>query len=359
VHYAQIVRRDSALRRIIADAGVAVQMAYDGEEPAAIRGSLIRSMAGREDEEIPIIAATDALKELEDEQREWQESGKAPEGIDPILPSLRRSLRNGVLRPGSEFLIGGDTGVGKSMLALFIAVMNAYAGKRVLFFGTEMLAKDLAERFAPMLAPCLGISLDNWDLVHGQGADALHLLREEMERIMTDRLFIVDRATQVEEVELLAHHIIALYGDLDLLVIDYKQMLTTDEKTYSETQKQDIIVEALRRLGLRLGATILSVSSFRKADGEPTIDDFRGSKTLTYATSGAWAVWVDKDTLEKEAMRYPDTEMPWRGNTLKICKNSRYPAIEGSMEGVNIPVIIDEESAQIREYPTKGTVEGL
>lgn len=359
-HYAKIVHRDSELRRLVSIAAAMTKQAYNSEDPAAIRNQTVHLLAQRGEDTIPIIPVGDALAELEAEQRRLA-VGEKPEGIDPILPSLRASLRNGVIRPGAEVVIGGDPGLGKSMLALFIAAMNAIDGKRVVFIGTEMQARDLAERLAPMMATKYGVSLDNEMLIAGQGADAIAVLRAALEEAMVnERLLLVDRATRAEEIELLVYHLVALYGNLDLVVIDYLQMLSTEEPTRSDVERMDKIVETLRRLALWQRTTIVSISSFRKrTTNEPGMEDFRGTKTITYATAVAWALWKDQSSLEKEAMHYPDSEMAWDGLCLKVVKNSRFPAIGHSLQGKSIPLMIAPESAVIREVDLRSSGEGL
>lgn len=72
--------------------------------------------------------------------------GTAPaDGIPTGFPSLDRLLGSGV-RKGDLIVLGGDVGVGKSALALAIALRAAAAGRRVELLSGEMDQERLLER---------------------------------------------------------------------------------------------------------------------------------------------------------------------------------------------------------------------
>jgi replicative DNA helicase len=279
-------------------------------------------------------------------------------GIDPCLPSLKSALRHGVLMPGSVMLVGGSSGLGKTMSGLHIAVVNALKGHRSIYFGTELPLGFIAERIAPMLAKTMQIpGLTSASLVDGSSVSAIEAVIErivELERSHT--LVLVDKASTVQEVELLTQLEQSLRGPFELSVLDYLQMFdTTEEGIRGETEKMLRVSEVLRRQCLANEHVMVAMAAFRKRSGnspsgdEPDLDAVRSTGKLGYDSSVAIGLW-------KDSQFKPGRNDVWQGLKYKIVKNSRYPHPSGSKEGQSFRIVVDRETGMIHEQEEAGQI---
>ncbi|GGJ22644.1 replicative DNA helicase [Neoroseomonas lacus] len=156
--YAEAIVDRWRRRQIMVQAQEAIARAQyvTSEDPAAAIASAVASEmlslaeTGTQERTTDIGTAADAaLKAAEDASRN---GGRAP-GLPTGISSLDRLI--GGLSASQMIVIGARPGVGKTALAISIALAAAQSGVGVLIFSLEMAAAELAER---MLANIAGIS---------------------------------------------------------------------------------------------------------------------------------------------------------------------------------------------------------
>jgi replicative DNA helicase len=172
---------------------------------------------------------------------------------------------------------------GKTSLALNIAVSAAKRyGQRVAFFSLEMSAEQLVQR---LLAAETGINQQRLRL--GQvNEDEWPLLMEAAGVLSSTSMFIDDTpALSAMELRTKARRVHAEFG-LDLIVVDYLQLMRGDTRSENRVQEVSYISRSLKGLARELNVPVLALSQLSRAvesrqDKRPMLSDLRESGCLT------------------------------------------------------------------------------
>jgi replicative DNA helicase len=193
------------------------------------------------------------------------------------FPSLD-SLLGGGLRRGDLVVLAGDAAVGKSALALAIALRSTAAGQAAAYLTGEMSAARLMER---ALAIEGRVRVDDLrrgglnDVAHSGVAAAAIALRRR------PPLFEDLRDAGVEGVsDFLARHL-----GVELTIVDSFQALTRGTLPMEEEVAD--IARRLKELALRRSTVILAVTGFRESaigrtDQRPSLRDLGGVGALRH-----------------------------------------------------------------------------
>jgi replicative DNA helicase len=191
-----------------------------------------------------------------------------PDGVPTGFPTLDRLLAGG-LRPGDLVVLGGDVGVGKSALAIAMALHARQAGHQVAYFSGEMDATRWLER---ALAIEGKVSMDlirrgkvNDDERSALGAAALRL-RDAIPRISH---IAPEGAAALAEA-------IRQDGDAGLVVVDSLQCVPA-----GDAPREDALafaVRVLKSLAVERQTIVLLVAHLStittRTDMRPVLDDF-------------------------------------------------------------------------------------
>ena len=193
------------------------------------------------------------------------------------FPSLD-SLLGGGLRRGDLVVLAGDAGVGKSALALAMALRSTTAGQAAAFLSAEMSAARVMER---ALAIEGRVRVDDLrrggldDVAHSGVAAAAIALRRRSP-------FIEDlRDTGITGVsDFLAQHL-----GIDLTIVDPIQALTRGVMSVDEELADT--AKRLKELALRRSTVIVATSWLResavgRSDTRPTLRDLGGLGALRH-----------------------------------------------------------------------------
>lgn len=198
--------------------------------------------------------------------------------------------------PNDLILLGAPTGLGKTDLALSIAMNNAIAERRVAYFALEAeeLELEMRTKFAWLSTeayrrniPRKGeLNYTDWYL--GRCED---IVGDELNR-EADRHFLAKlgglrtfyRGLHFDKADLRAA-IDAVHAHVDLIVIDHLHYVDAEDGT-DENRAIGDTVKAIRDTALIIGKPIILVAHLRKKDPRmkqlvPTIDDFHGSSNIT------------------------------------------------------------------------------
>jgi replicative DNA helicase len=281
-HYARIVERSATRRRLLDAAGQIAALAYqeadDVEEVVDHAEQILFGVSERRisRELVPIKQVlSNYYDRVEYLTRHRDEMIGIPTGfsdIDKLLAGLQRS---------DLIILAARPSVGKTSLALSIAHNAAKKhGQRIAFFSLEMSDEQVVQRL---------ISAET-------GIDAQRLRRGELEgewdrfvkasSDLAETLFFIDDTPSISALELRtkARRLHAEVG-VDLVVVDYLQLMRGDTRSENRVQEISAISRALKALARELNVPVLALSQLSRSvesrtDKRPILSDLRESGAL-------------------------------------------------------------------------------
>lgn len=228
-----------------------------------------------------------ALSDLQDAIRLYSEAGDdsslVPAGIllDGYLsqPGLSWGVLYGFkeldawtlgMHPGNLIIIAGRPGTGKTTLATQIAA-QASLTRRVAFFSVEVEANQILEKAICSLS---GLTPD--EVRSG-------LPKDVEDKVRSCGLLINDSPLQTPETLYNACRSVMECGGLDLVVIDYLQILRLNRRCESRQFEIEEISRALKQMARELKVPVVALSQLSRDSvrrGEPSLIDLRGSGAL-------------------------------------------------------------------------------
>src|SRR5690606_21476273 len=208
--------------------------------------------------------------------------GHAPNpGIPTGLVDLDEIL-NGGMRRGALITVGARPGMGKSAFAETLALNAALDGHSTLFMSMEMPESEVVERAIASVGRVSARALARGD----RGLDLNDGRRKVTHAVTTmseAKLCIDDEpGLSLLQVVTKARAIKRKHG-LDLLVIDYLQLMTgTEEKRYLQIEA---ITKGLKILAKSLNITVVALSQFsreieKRPNPRPKPSDFRDGGSI-------------------------------------------------------------------------------
>lgn len=296
VYHARRVANDSAWERLarISD-GITARMRErsessldDSDEALAdaserISDAMTRSARGQA---VPVaVAVSAALREIESRL-----AGQSRLGLETGLVGLDRLLSG--LRPGQLVILAARPGQGKSALAAnATANICQHNGGRVLFASLEMSQGELVER---MLASHAGVdcgAMRQGNLTQSQRAAVVEAAGE----LSQWQLSFDDRSS------LRVHDIVAqarrmqMRGGLDLIVIDYLQLLTPDSPRDPRQEQVAKFSRQLKQAAKSLQVPVLCLAQLnRDADTpneRPRLSHLRESGAIEQDADVVMFIW--------------------------------------------------------------------
>lgn len=188
------------------------------------------------------------------------------------------------LQPSDLIVLAARPSMGKTSLALNIAMNAAIKNRKTVgVFSLEMSKEQLVDR---LFASMLGV--DSWKLQRGKLDDTdFQNMGPIMDELNKANIFIDDSvASSLPELRAKARRLQMEYG-LDLLIIDYLQLMSTGNSSYAGNRVQEIseISRALKQIGRELHVPILALSQLSRAvesrpGNIPALSDLRDSGSI-------------------------------------------------------------------------------
>ncbi len=190
----------------------------------------------------------------------------------------------GGLQKSDLVILAARPGMGKTSLAISLAQNAARKyGKRVAVFSLEMSNEQLVQR---MLAAETGIDSQRLRLGDIQGEDEWHRLMEAAGALSEAPIYIDDTpAVSTLELRTKARRLYAEH-DLDLVVVDYLQLMNSSRRSENRVQEISEISRGLKGLARELNIPVLALSQLSRAvesrqDKRPILSDLRESGCLS------------------------------------------------------------------------------
>lgn len=198
------------------------------------------------------------------ERVEQLSRGEIEPGIRTGIPGLDKRL-NGGLRPGKLIILAARPAVGKSSLAMQIALNLAADGVGAGFLSQEMPKADLMDRIG---ANTGRIFLDN--IITGQMRDQdWARLTAAIDRMVKLPLFLDDQpALTLADIQAKARALVRQHG-IKLLVLDYIQLCGSRKTNDKRHHQIEEISRGLKALAKQAGITIIALSQAQPWPGEP------------------------------------------------------------------------------------------
>jgi replicative DNA helicase len=277
-YYAQAVVRTATLRRLIEAGGKITALGYDerGElEHALDRAEQTLFAVSQRQRGADFVPLSMVVQQFFDAVQADLEERVVPTG----LLDLDRRL-NGGLRPGQLALLAARPGLGKSGLAMSIAYHVGVRQRRSV--GVVSLEMGRAELLQRLLAMHTGVDTRRVEGLTRRGDPAM---LDALGVIAAAPIAIEDSAMlTVMDVRSKARRLAAV-RPLDLLIVDYLQLLIGDTPSHSRVDEVSRISRQLKLLARELQCPILALSQLsreveKRQSKVPQLSDLRDSGSL-------------------------------------------------------------------------------
>lgn len=238
--YAEIVRRSAKLRAL-QSAGWEISQARDAETALALLREAEGLLADREN--VKIRSYRDMAQNFLDRMNDRTPS----EFLDFGFPQLNELVK---ISPGRFGIIAAESSVGKTALALQIALGLARSGKRVGFFSLETSAPDAMDR---IMSQTTEVSLP---AIKRKKLDEawMRALAKETERSWELPFELIEAAgSTVADVRA-----VTLQRRYEIVFIDYVQLLEAEGE--NPAQQVRAISMDLHRMSQQTGVTVIGLS---------------------------------------------------------------------------------------------------
>jgi replicative DNA helicase len=323
-HYARLVERLSTQRRLIIAAGKIAEIAYTSEDDidtildraeetvfAVAQRRLSRDLISMR------VAVDQFMDHLDYVQRHQGELLGVPTGFIDLDKLL------GGFQPSDLIIIAGRPGSGKTSFAL--SIMQTAAArykKRIALFSLEMSAEQLVQRMVASLGGIDASALRQGKL---NDEDYTRLVRATGE-LSELPIFIDDSATLTPtEIRAKARRLHAEHG-LDLIIIDYLQLMTVRGRVENRVQEISQISRQLKELARELHVPVVALSQLSRAvesrqDHRPQLADLRESGSIEQDADVVIFIFREKlyyPTLEKWREAHPRTDKEYPDNIAEV-----------------------------------------
>lgn len=191
-------------------------------------------------------------------------------GIDDIT---------GGLKPGEFVIVAARPSMGKTAFALNIA-QSASRTSSVIIFSLEMETESLLNR---MISSSCMIKMN--DIQSGTLTDDQFVrIMKRTSELGKRNLYIDDKSTMLSDIKALCRKQ-KLQKGLDVIVIDYLQLIRTTMKANQREQEVSYISKELKSLAKELNITVIALSQLSRApearnDHRPMLSDLRESGSI-------------------------------------------------------------------------------
>ncbi len=283
-HYFQIIKRDATNRSLIRAAKDIIEYSMKGEEEHSAlsfaekcvydlsRRGENTSLAGMADG----VAVQSVLQKFEN----IQSNPNAYRGVETGFSQLDR-MTNG-LQKSDLIVLAARPGMGKTSLAMNI-VENASMrkGKVCAVFSLEMPRVQIVQR---LLCAYAGVSMEKALAGKLNQKDWKNLVLAS-DKLQTSKVFIDDNSrTTPQEILSKCRRLRASEGALDLIMIDYIQLMGGETKyANTENRQQEIasITRDLKIMAKELDVPVIALSQLRRIQTkEPQLSDLRESGAI-------------------------------------------------------------------------------
>lgn len=277
MNYAEIIKEKSKRRKLIKAGQDLMAKGFDYDVNVLVEETEDKLFEVMNSNKKDIISIQDAMeitfKELEER---YQTKGKL-RGLSTGFNEIDK-LSSG-LRKTDLIILAARPSMGKTAFALNIGQAASQFGS-VGIFSIEMSKEQLMDRL--LAARCL---IDFSGIKEGNLNDAQwNRIIQESSVLKNRKLFIDDESRMLNDIKVKCRKLKIQKG-LDVVIIDYLQLIRTTLKTSSREQEVSYISQELKALAKELDITVIALAQLsrapeQRADHRPILSDLRESGSI-------------------------------------------------------------------------------
>lgn len=290
--YANKVLGYAAKRQMIQEMSIGTTWMANGREPEEIRNDMIRRLTAIKVPNAKANKHTQTFKEALSQN--WDEVNNGNVSYVPTgFLDLDRALDNGLYAP-DLMIIAGRPGTGKTSLMLSVAMNAAKSGKRVVMFSLEMSNSQIIMRAASMETGIPFGVMRSRKMDDAQKQKYNQFI-EDFEKLP---IHLNDLpAISVNTMRQTLYEIIAVYGQIDLVIVDYLQLQGVDGKFDNRQGEVSSISRGLKSMAKELDVPVLAGAQLsraieQRAEKKPVLSDLRESGSLEQDADNVAFIYV-------------------------------------------------------------------
>ncbi len=278
--HSKVLREKTRLREIILAANEMIAVAIDGESGREVIDHYQKQFSemyqepnedGFESTGQLVFAQIDHLEKIA--------AGEIVYGMSTGFRDLDHFI--GGLAVGNFVVVGAVSGTGKTSFGLCVGQNIANTGKTVALFSLEMTKAEITTRLLSMLS-----QVDSHRMRNGyMSRDEYAKLAQAMNHIDQHPIWIDDKAKKLTEIQAKARQFKLERGFLDLLIVDYAQLVSNEKKGQNREQEVASVSNGLKELAKELDCVVMALAQLNNdpnsnTDHRPQPWHLRESKTL-------------------------------------------------------------------------------
>ena len=296
--HARIIIDKFIQRELIRIAGEIIQDAYEDstdprqlfEEAQQKIGTIGESMAYGDMVEIGTVLV-DAINKIQ----EWSQQETSITGVPSGYPNIDRATRG--WQGGDLIIIAARPSVGKTAFALNL-IRNAAKTHAVAVWSLEMKALMLVLR---MMAAESGELLSKLQTGRLSPESMRSLFEGAVRRLAALNIFFDDTSSVTLAKLSTKARKLKRKGKLGLIVVDYLQLMTLDERAGNREQEISRISRGLKNLAQELNVPVIALSQLsreveKRAGGKPQLSDLRESGSIEQDADVVMFLWGPSDS---------------------------------------------------------------
>ena len=284
-HYAEIVAQKNLLRKII-EAGADISELGFKEDIEDVFETLdqaekrILNVGGYSRGKV-FSSLKDSLPEAWERLERLHESRGELRGIPTGFHDLDQYLSG--LQKSDLIIIAARPSMGKTTLALDIARQTASKHiKATVIFSLEMSTQQLVDRMLSAES-----KVNAWNLRTGRlsAESEFAKIRDSLDRLSKAPIFVDDQAgNSITRMRSVCRRIKAEHKSLDLIIVDYLQLMSTAKNYDNMVNQVTEISRSLKGLAKEFNVPVLALSQLSRAvesrGGRPRLSDLRDSGSI-------------------------------------------------------------------------------
>lgn len=283
-HYSEIVQKKYVLRSLIDAADYVAELAFEENDDHM---DDILDMAEKKMFSVvsspksqKYVSMKNALPEAWERLEKLHEHKGGLRGVATGFKDLDSILSG--FQNSDLIILAARPSVGKTTLALDIARMSAVnEEKSVLIFSLEMSSQQLVDRMLSAQS-----RVNAWNLRTGRlnSDHDFSQLRDSLDKLAKAKIYIDDQpGNSIVKMKALSRRIKAEKG-LDMIIVDYLQLMTTSKNYDSMVNQVTEISRSLKSLAKELDVPVIALSQLSRAvesrGGKPRLSDLRDSGSI-------------------------------------------------------------------------------
>src|SRR6056297_140251 len=280
-HYSKVIEEKSVLRRLIRTSSEIITKGYNSENADALLEKAeqdIFDISQKKNRE-GFVPINEILEKTYDQIEALAEAGGTITGLSTGFDQIDEKTSG--LQRSDLILVAARPSMGKTSLAINICQNAALAGKNVAIFSLEMAKEQLVQR---MLSTEALIKVG--DVRDGNLTDDDWIALSKASASLSKAKVYIDDTPGINLMEMRAKaRRLKMEHGIDLIMIDYLQLMSTSEKGESRQQEISSLSRGLKGLAREMDCPVMTLSQLsrapeQRADHRPILSDLRDSGAI-------------------------------------------------------------------------------